>query len=113
MDMSFLSKIKGAITKGKPHWKVIEKAKDDRADRDEEESAKVRKRSGGVCEVRVGGTRCRRKAFHVHHHLGGNGRRGRGESALAKHKTHSCVTCHEQIGKQLRHVRGNHYRRVT
>lgn len=112
MDMSFLEKIPGAIPKGKPHWKVIEKAKDDRATLDEEESDKVRKRSKGVCEIVVDGKRCKRKALHVHHRKGGNGRRGRGDSALAKHKDHVCFKCHEQIGKQLRHVRGHNYRRV-
>ena len=100
------------FAKDKPHWKVIEDAKAERTGVDEAESDKVRKRSKGICEVTVDGTRCKRRAFHVHHQLGGNGRRGRGESALAKNKTHACVQCHEQIGKQLRHVRGNVYKRV-
>lgn len=113
MDMDFLNKIPGALAKGKPHWKVVEEIKGARATVDDKESRKVRKRSKGICEVVVAGKRCTRRAFHVHHRKGGHGRRGRGESALAKHKDHVCAQCHERIGKTLKHVRGHHYREAA
>jgi hypothetical protein len=103
-----------------PHWKgkPQQLARDEkrRADeaRDAAESRKVKRRSKGRCEVTVGRVRCKRRAFEVHHHIGGWGLRGRGDSALAKHKTHACVCCHRQItGNVLEHIRGNHYRRVS
>lgn len=111
MDMSFLDKIPGAITKGPRHVKVIAKAKTARKTRDEAESDKVRLRSGGRCEIEVRGQRCRKRAVHVHHRLGGIGQRGRGESALAKHKDHACEGCHAKIGDgDLLHVEGHTYR---
>ncbi len=58
------------------------------------ENAKVKDRSGGRCEVVLGGTRCRKTGRDVHHLFGGNGRRGRGDSALATHKVHTCVDHH-------------------
>lgn len=102
------------IGKGTPLKRIIAKAKEVWQDRDEKESAKVRVRSGGRCEVTIAGKRCPRRAFQVHHHKGGNGVRGRGDSALAKHKTHCCTDHHTQItGKTLQHARGNHYREVA
>ena len=57
-------------------------------------NAKVRARSGGRCEVVLDGRRCRKAGREVHHLLGGHGRRGRGDSALATHKVHTCVEHH-------------------
>ena len=78
------------------------------------ENMKVRKRSGRRCEAmerfecfdRFFGSvftdlRCRRYASQIHHLLGGNGRRGKGESALAENKQHVCAECHLEI---TRHV---------
>lgn len=99
------------LGKGTPLRTLIKDAKTKWQERDERESDKVRARSGGRCEVTIRGIRCRKRAFHVHHHKGGFGVRGRGDSALRKHKTHACADCHSRItGKTLVHVRGNRYR---
>lgn len=74
---------------------------------DDEESDKVKVRSGGRCEVvwhwrrarRV--MRCDKRAVHVHHMIGGWGKRARGKSILAEHKQHVCAECHENIGGHL------------
>ena len=52
---------------------------------DRRESAAVRRRSGGLCEVYEVDTNgvawpCIARAAHVMHLIGGNGRRGRGKS---------------------------------
>lgn len=99
----------------KPTPYKLRKDKQDAADEalDQAESRKVRKRSKGRCEVTVAGCRCGRRAFEVHHHLGGWKRRGRGFSALAANKTHACTPCHREItGNVLEHAGGNRYRRV-
>ncbi len=79
----------------KPEPRPVAKSKRQAIQRliDERESALVRRRSRGVCEL----PGCREKAEHVHHLLGGNGRRGRGESAQASHKVHICSEDHRQI----------------
>lgn len=102
----------GGISKGRPLKTLRAEAKEEWQSIDDRESRKVRKRSGGQCEVRrVGFGRCQRRAFHVHHHMGGFGVRGRGDSALAKNKSHVCAQCHEDIGgKILRHDAGQRYR---
>lgn len=73
---------------------------------DRAESKQVKRRSGGTCEVVVQElcylnhwilSRCQRRATHVHHMLGGWGRRARGPSALAVHKQHVCPECHAEI----------------
>ena len=87
---------------------------------DRAESAKVRVRSGGQCEVWVTDQRCRHRASEVHHLLGGIGRRGRGESCLARCKLHVCRTCHrlitshrlQRIGSAMPHW-ADRYRRVA
>lgn len=92
---------------------------------DDKESAKVKARSGGRCEIEVEvnrkvAWRCKRRAVHVHHMLGGIGVRGRGESAKAIRKQHACSDCHSditnhvlvRIGEQMPHYR-DRYRRVT
>ena len=61
------------------------------------EDAKVKRRSGLRCEVRVRGARCWRYANHIHHLIAGIGRRNRGSSILAEHKLHTCAECHRQI----------------
>lgn len=92
-------------------------AKLDKADRlkarvsiDDRESATVKARSGGRCEVGehfysgyrwLGARRCLRRANHVHHLLGGIGVRGRGESAKAIRKQHVCSDCHSDIGNHV------------
>jgi hypothetical protein len=79
--------------------------------RDERESAKVRRRSKGICEVTIGGVRCTLRGREVHHHIGGWKLRGRGESALAKNKTHCCIKHHTMIERNvLEHVAGNRYK---
>ncbi len=71
--------------------------------KDDAESRKVRKRSGGRCEAeewvfeRQCRSRCWRRACQVHHMKDGIGVRGRGDSALAQFKQHLCTDCHENI----------------
>lgn len=104
-----------------PQWKTPgavalerDKRKADRKAIDEKGSRIARARAGGRCEVTVDGKRCRRADNQTHHHLGGFGVRGRGESAKAKHKTRTCTKCHDDItAKRLLHVEGNVYRRAT
>ena len=88
---------------------------------DLQESRKVRKRSGGRCEVHEqavvpGGIvyvlRCIRPAMHVMHLIGGHGKRGIGISALAEHKLHGCAEHHREIdgnipgGAKLKRIGG-------
>lgn len=66
------------------------------------QDAIVKKRSGGRCEVSVGsralaGPRCTGRAVHIHHILGGNGRRDRGLSQQNQWKLHLCTRCHTAI----------------
>ena len=99
----------------------------DRA-KDLAESAKVRVRSEGRCEVverreelqrllpgdyeiEIIEERCPLRAAHVMHLIGGNGKRGVGISALAQHKLHGCAGHHREIdggigGKKLRRLGG-------
>lgn len=101
----------GGLGKGKPLRTILDEAKAEWQAIDQMESRKVRKRSGGRCEVRVHGVRCRRVALEVHHHLGGVGVRGRGASSLAGNKTHTCHFCHLRItSKTLQHISGIRYR---
>ncbi len=104
-----------AISKGTPRAIVKAQRKQARVSIDARESDKVRERSKGICEVTIAGAgRCRRRAWQVHHHKGGIGVRGRGESALAQHKSHVCNHCHSDItAKTLQHVQGQIYRKVT
>ena len=74
---------------------------------DRAENAKVKRRSTGLCEVRVVTpnaltgvryiSRCWRRASHVHHLIAGIGRRNVGRSILAEHKLHTCGICHSEI----------------
>lgn len=94
-----------ALRKGKPIKKPRPRALDkkDRDNRivstDKAEDKKVKRRSGGRCEVVIAGEgRCERIGQgDPHHMLGGWGRRARGRSALAEHKQHCCFECHRKI----------------
>lgn len=111
--MTWPPRATGPIPKGKP--KLLEKLEQDKDWQalDRKESAKVKARSKGRCEVTVGRARCSKRAFEVHHHIGGWKLRGRGSSALARNKTHACTACHRLItGNVLEHVAGNNYRRI-
>lgn len=92
---------------------------------DRTESAQVKIRSGGQCEVRWFGEtgrieyRCQHVATQVHHMIGGHGRRARGLSVYATAKQHVCDACHLAItgdlgGKKLRRIGGPvpHYQDV-
>lgn len=102
-----------ALPKGRPAKLAKADRANDREAIDKRESKKVKQRSGGQCEVReryadsIVPYRCTRRAFHVHHMLGGIGVRARGKSALAIHKQHVCSDCHSDItGHVLRHIGG-------
>lgn len=89
---------------------------------DRRESAKVRVRSEGRCEVMevefpasgevyMRFIPCHKRAVHVMHLIGGIGTRGIGLSALAAHKLHGCVEHHDGIdgklgGKKFRRIGG-------
>jgi hypothetical protein len=101
----------GGFGKGKPA--KLEKA--DRAktiaDADKKGSDEAKERSKGQCEVVWFGRkarrvrRCDKRANQIHHMVGGRGKRGRGISALAKHKQHVCGECHPLItGHVLRRI---------
>ena len=82
---------------------------------EERENKKVKARSRGQCEVkelehhRIPGVaqalglnrRCVRRASETHHFLGGMGRRGVKESALARNKLHVCGICHDLITRHI------------
>ena len=80
-----------------------------RAASDEAENKKVRARSGGRCELielhpnewnpkySFTAKRCVRPALHIHHKIGGWGKRARGASILAENKLHLCERCHSDI----------------
>ena len=89
------------LSKGRPVALEREDRRKKRTQIDDKESNTVRKRSGGRCEAVVSGERCRRKAFHVHHLMGGWGVRGRGDSALAKNKLHLCEFCHRRVHQHV------------
>ena len=83
--------------KGEPARAARAKRRMDRERIDRQETAKAKARSGGRCEGDCGGERCGRAAVEVHHVLGGNGRRARGDSALAANKLHLCRACHRRV----------------
>lgn len=95
--------------KGRPAALLRQDVKHARASLDEQESAKVRIRSQGRCEVweqlelKRGAiaVRCKRRAVHVHHLLPGNGTRARGESAKSIRKLHTCTDCHSAIHNKV------------
>ena len=78
-------------------------------DLDRLENDKVKQRSGGRCEIHELHQgipiRCTRRAYEIHHLLGGWRRRSRGVSALAEHKQHVCRRCHREVtGHVLQHI---------
>lgn len=89
---------------------------------DEAENKKVRQRSGGRCEVvdyviRVNEpkhpyARCWHRAAHIHHRIGGWGKRARGTSILAENKLHVCADCHRLIHAHVLVPEGDSFRRV-
>ena len=99
--------------KSRPAKLDRDQRRQDRARIDRNENAKVKRRSGGRCEVAwalstygwehsVIVQRCSHRAVHIHHLLGGWGRRNRGPSIEARYKLHVCDTCHADIhGKVL------------
>ena len=111
------------FAKGRPASLLREDRRKARVSKDEQESATVRERSKGQCEVWVSRpgrsfagafvSRCLRRAVHVHHLMGGNGVRGRGKSALAKNKLHLCAKCHADIHAHVLVPDGTTWRRIT
>lgn len=80
---------------------------------DKAESAKVKARSGGRCElIDLKRGRCGRRALHIHHRLSGIGVRGRGASAKAENKLNLCDRCHSDIHAHILVPDGAHFRRV-
>lgn len=84
---------------------------------DDKESAKVKARSGGRCEIvvevnRKVSWRCKRRATQVHHMLGGIGVRGRGESAKAANKLHVCEACHSDLHAHVLIPSGSKFTRL-
>lgn len=103
MDTSQLPHAKGVTAKAR-----IAKVRSARQSVDRRESAKVKVRSGGRCEVieahpnswsqlSFSLKRCQRAAIHVHHLLSGRGVRARGASALQDNKLAVCGLCHADI----------------
>ena len=98
-----------AFPKPRPAALEREDRRKARKSADELESIRVRKRSGGRCEVvehvktygRVSAVRCKRRANQIHHMLGGWGRRARGPSLLMEHKQHVCAECHDAITRHI------------
>lgn len=97
-----------ATAQPKPRLRALAKQDRVRARQtvDDRESQKVRMRSQRQCERRERLSngfvaRCIRRAFPVHHMLGGIGRRGIGDSAKAIRKQHLCAQCHTEIGNGI------------
>lgn len=110
MGLAFPKTGKRIRTK-KATWAAVDKA----------ENATVPERSGWRCEVVTAyisprgnvcpQRRCENRATQIHHMIGGRGRRGIGESALAERKQHVCDACHLGItgdlgGKKLKRIGG-------
>jgi hypothetical protein len=92
----------------KPRPRKLEKADrlKVRVSLDDKGSDQARARAGGRCEIwtqvnRKIAWRCKRRVLHIHHMIGGIGKRGRGISALAKHKQAVCSECHSDIGAHV------------
>ena len=65
--------------------------------RDRKGSRQARARAGGRCEAIVSGQRCPWQGRHVHHMIGGIGKRGLEISALAERKQLVCLAHHRLI----------------
>ena len=61
---------------------------------DRKESDTVRRRSVGICEVVLDGSRCTTRAVPVHHLLRGVGKRAVADSLLTDFKVHVCSDHH-------------------
>ena len=69
---------------------------------DRKGTTEARTRAKGCCEIEVVGERlCARPGAHTHHMLGGNGRRGKGESTKAVRKQRVCTEHHSEINNGL------------
>lgn len=80
---------------------------------DEAENVKVRARSRGYCELMTSAKwRCNRPARHIHHKIGGWGKRARGVSILAVNKLHLCPGCHADVHAHVLVPDGAYFRRV-
>ena len=100
-----------AIPKGRPASLLKQDRAKQKKKVDDKQSALVKKRSGGQCECRevmhnyqndeLMRRRCVRRASETHHLLGGIGRRGIKESALAKNKLHLCGICHDLVTRHI------------
>lgn len=85
---------------------------------DRAESAAVRKRSEGWCEIEWDGrrtplSRCWQRAVHVHHELSGRGVRGIGPSALRDNKVHVCSFHHNEIHAHRLVREGRYWKKVA
>lgn len=97
----------------KPRPKLLDKREKQAGlrSKDDIQKARVRKRSGGQCEVqeqhfypmsnpeqRPQYRRCPRRSAPGNHHLiGGSGRRNKNRSILAEHRLAVCDRCHDEI----------------
>lgn len=100
----------GGFGKGEPRKIAKARRRQQLESADERENKKVRARSTGQCEVILYGRRCQHRAGQIHHHFGGSGVRGRGQSALATNKSYVCFACHSLITwNVLRHMSGQRY----
>src|SRR5688572_20600387 len=96
-----------AIPKSRP--RVLEKreAKAKLKAEDDRQRELCHARSGGRCEVleviprpeqsAIATKRCKGRAVHNHHLLGGVGRRNVGDSIKAEHRLDTCQKCHQDI----------------
>lgn len=96
-----------AFPKPRPHLLEIRAKRARIKVRDLKARDQVKLRSSGRCEVIVYGRRCTRSAFHVHHLLGGIGRRGVGLSASWRTQLHVCRTCHAELHGHVLIARGS------
>lgn len=97
----------------KPRPRVLEKrkAKADLKAEDDRQRKRCHARSGGRCEVNevipqpwestIVTKRCKGKAVHNHHLIGGVGRRNVGPSILAEHRIDTCQKCHQDIEAEI------------
>ena len=103
-----------AHPKGRPGALVKDDRRKVKQSIEDEQDAIVKARSGGICEVKDRHLsamyhpvlkRCRRPAREIHHLIGGSGRRGVRESALAQNKLHVCAgfdgSCHDLSTRKI------------
>lgn len=100
-----------AFPKGRPRVLVTREKKSAVEAKDRAERAKCHLRSGLRCEVWIVTPqpeqsvivvkRCKGKAVHNHHLIGGIGKRNVGPSILAAHRIDVCKKCHQDIEAEL------------